>query len=609
MAGIAGLVHLDGRPAAQEHAAAMLARLHSARPQRAASLVSGSAAFGFVTAAQGHGQPLQREGITLVFDGRLDNRGELVAQLAQRAFQANSDSEIAMQAYRCWGEDCASHFLGDFALALWDSAERKLFCARDHMGVRPFFYMHDGSRFALASRIGAILALPDVPRALNHSRVADYLVNEIDRDDQVGTMYASIQRLQPGHALTVDARGLRVRDYWQLKPPPELRLKDWREYGEALRPILVDAVRCRISEEGQTGCTLSGGLDSTSVACTVRMLWGEHPGRLLPTVSLVNADRQECVETPHIEEVLRGGGIRPIIVPSSAAPEYGAGLIEKAGSDDEPFSVGHSLWQYILIEAARAAGITVLLDGLDGDQLGVHPVIEATLLRRGRWGLAWKQASFEARLAGGSPARELWTHGIIPNFPRLYWRLRQPDVLQGLPLTPDFARSAGVADRIRDRRIALWRLSRDPGLLHVWAFRSGLVSFGLERLTALSEPCGIEMRHPYCDLRVINFFLSLPVERKLDVPLPKMVTREAMRGILPEKVRLRSHRYHPGPAFLRELLTNAPMKNLWENRNACLFRLDDFVTFHQGSYQSTVSDMYHWWNLFVLDKWLTHRDL
>ena len=265
-------------------------------------------------------QPLANSDGTLclTLDGRIDNRSELRRALESNDFHPrdDSDAELVLRAYECWAEACPNRLLGDFAFAIWDSGRRQLFCARDYVGVRPFYYHRSSSLFAFGSEIRAVLALETVPRRLNESRVADFLVEQLDREDEESTFYRDVLRLPAGHCLTVGPDRFAQRDYWDLKAPPVLKLGSLREYGEAFRSVFVEAIRCRLRSNHPVGSTLSGGIDSSSVVCTTRELLAGELKEPLHTISLVDADESKCGETPYIREVLRGGWVIPHIVRS-----------------------------------------------------------------------------------------------------------------------------------------------------------------------------------------------------------------------------------------------------------------------------------------------------
>ena len=170
-------------------------------------------------------------GLTLTCDARLDNRAELIAELSDELQRLQvlaeppqvlaaplqdeivGDGALILASYLRWGEDCAAHLLGDFAFALWDENQQRLFCARDHVGAKPFYYHHaPGALFAFGSEIKAIFELPDVPRARSEKRIAEYLIFAFA--DYENTFYEEIMRLPAAHTLTVSRDAFKVQRYW-----------------------------------------------------------------------------------------------------------------------------------------------------------------------------------------------------------------------------------------------------------------------------------------------------------------------------------------------------------------------------------------------------------
>ena len=208
----------------------------------------------------------------IVADARLDNRREVVAALDLEASATRDvgDGELILRAYERWGGACPTRLVGDFAFAVWDSRNETLFCARDHVGVKPFYYHRAASAFLFASEIKALLTSPIVPYRLNPARVADHLVGLFG--DQTSTFYRDIDRLPAGHTLTVTRSGMRIQRYWTLDSSRELVLGSDEEYAEAFRECFTEAVRCRMPSSDRVGCLLSGGLDSSSIVATARSL-------------------------------------------------------------------------------------------------------------------------------------------------------------------------------------------------------------------------------------------------------------------------------------------------------------------------------------------------
>jgi asparagine synthase (glutamine-hydrolysing) len=144
------------------------------------------------------------------------------------------DSELILAAYRKWGAECARHLLGDFAFAVWDGKKQELFCARDHVGVKPLYFFRSDEMFAFATEMKALLELPGVPREVNEERIAKYLM--VAYDSHADTMFAHIERLPPAHTLRTSARGVEIRRYWDLRDAPDLSgLSEREAVGEIPR--------------------------------------------------------------------------------------------------------------------------------------------------------------------------------------------------------------------------------------------------------------------------------------------------------------------------------------------------------------------------------------
>ena len=248
--------------------------------------------------------------LAITADARLDNRAELSAALGCTA-DGVSDSQLILLAYARWSEQCVDHLLGDFAFVVWDARRRQLFCARDHFGIRPFYYHYGPHAFHFASEVKALRCLDAVPSILNETRIAEYLVMLFD--DVAATFYQGIYRLPPAHTLVIDRQGMRVRQYWSLDPSYELRLKSDAEYAEVFRATFAEAIRCRLRSAFPVGSALSGGMDSSSITCMARQLLREEgQQRRLHTFSGTYESVPVCDEQRYSREVIAQGGIDAI---------------------------------------------------------------------------------------------------------------------------------------------------------------------------------------------------------------------------------------------------------------------------------------------------------
>ena len=377
MSAIAGLCLFDGRVAERD----VLTRMIGTMPHRSSD---GTGVWNAGPVGLAHGAfhttpeslhevlPLTNAAgtLTITADARIDNRDTLIESLSLPvASSPITDGALILAAYEAWGEACLERLIGDFAFAIWDEAEQKLFCARDHFGVKPFYYHHEpGHGFVFGTEIKAILAA-GVPGHLNETRVADYLVGL--REDPEITIYEDVWRLPAAHALTVSESGLRVRRYYELAPAdgvPQDATDDW--YDARFRELFTEAVRCRVRSAFPVGSQLSGGMDSSAVTCVARDVLQEE-GRDLHTFSLVFEETKACDERPYIDAVTAQGGTMPHFVSGDALGPL-SNLDEVYDVLDEGLVSGTQHLVWALIQASRNVGTRVVLDGVDGDNVVSH---------------------------------------------------------------------------------------------------------------------------------------------------------------------------------------------------------------------------------------------
>jgi asparagine synthase (glutamine-hydrolysing) len=204
--------------------------------------------------------------LVITADARIDNREELfdVLSVPRLGREQTPDSSLILLAYERWGADCVERLLGDFAFAIHDARERRLFCARDPFGCKPFIYHLDGKRFVFASDVRGALALVDSPR-LNEPLLAAYLQMKTYHAEKRLTFFEEIVKLPPAHTLTLTAAGVRISRYWSPEDAPAIRLATDEEYAEQMRNLFGQAVECRLRSAFPVGSHLSGGLDSSAI--------------------------------------------------------------------------------------------------------------------------------------------------------------------------------------------------------------------------------------------------------------------------------------------------------------------------------------------------------
>jgi asparagine synthase (glutamine-hydrolysing) len=431
------------------------------------------------------------------------------------------------------------------------------------MGVKPLCYYHSDKLFAFASEIKAILVCSEVPRLLNEAKVADHI--RWNFDDAQSTFYRGVVKLPAAHSLTLTARSIQLRRYWSLDCGQELRLKSDQEYGEAFREIFVEAVRCRTRRAFSIGSTLSGGLDSSSIACTANGLL-EEDQRPLRTFSAIfpglpEAELRRIDERAFVEAVLKRGQFDQTYVCADRASPL-LDWRQMFGHLDEACWAPNLYLHWELYKAASVKGVRVLLDGLDGDTTVSHGLGYLTdLVRTGRWVRFFKEsAALSRRNSRSYPlGTAMWQLGIRPLVPELAvrsWRaLRSRSASKGAApdlINQSFAKrtqtSNGAATRFNES--TAFETARQG---HWHALSSPLISSVMELADAASSAFAIEARYPFFDQRLIEFCVAIPAEQKLRDGWTRAVMRRAMDGILPTEVQWRVDKANLGFNFKRRL--------------------------------------------------------
>ncbi|MCB0129884.1 MAG: hypothetical protein KDD78_03515 [Caldilineaceae bacterium] len=571
MSGIGGLFNQDGAPVQQADVAAMVEMLRRRGPDgadiwRRDVIALGQSRLFTTPEAARESMPLTvpGSGCVIVADARLDNRAEVATALALSEQLADlGDGELILHAYLVWGADCVDHLLGDFAFAVWDSHRQTLFCARDHFGVRPFYYHHTPGRFfAFASEPRAILVLPQTPYRINPGRIADFLVSQLEGIDKTSTFFDQVYRLPPAHTLTVTPQGMATRRYWTLEPGAELHLASDDDYTDAFLEVFTQAVQCRLRGD-RVGSMLSGGMDSGSIVAVARAQFALAGRGPLPTFSAVAPPGQACVETNTIHAALSMHGLAPTLVDYGQLAATMPQLTKLTWSLDEPFD-NHMTLIRVLYCAARRQGINVLLDGIDGDSLLSEGSYVIRLLRQGRWVKAYREATGRNAFRGlSAPSLASFVgttaYAYLPNVTtRMRERLGRTQThaesvnaqMRQSFILPAFAQEVDLGRRLE--MLAAHNASRGAmslGHERAWALGHPNLTVGVERYHRVASALGVEPRHPFLDRRLVTFCLSLPGSQKLDGGWPKIILRRAMVGRLSDAVRWRRGKEHLGWDF------------------------------------------------------------
>ncbi|MGH9700668.1 MAG: asparagine synthetase B family protein, partial [Candidatus Acidiferrales bacterium] len=428
-----------------------------------------------------------------------------------------------------WGPECVRHLRGDFAFAIWDAAKGELFCARDHFGIKPFYYAALGGIFLFSNTLDCLRRHPSVSGERNEAAIGDFLLFGVNCDPATST-FRDIQRLPPAHTLTVSTQGVRTQRYWSPPIDGHIRYRRPADYIEHFRELFQAAVADRLSTNC-VGILLSGGLDSGSIAATAREISGNSGGspKLRAYTVVYNSlipDRDGSQARKTAEHLgipiqcLAVDDLRPFEGWSDPAMHWPEPV-------DDPFFAG-IFQQFRLI----AADTRVALDGEGSDNLmhfEMWPYAK-DLLRRAEW-----------RQFMSDVPRYLWTkrssqRGLRRRVKNLF---RGDSGAPDCPkwIEPDFARRIHLADRWKSGG-SLPSVEKHPLLPEAHA------SLSLPHWTQLFElgnagvtRTPVEVRYPFLDLRLVDFLLALPPYPWI---LNKNILRESMAGRLLESIRTRA---------------------------------------------------------------------
>lgn len=602
MSGIAGIMRLDGQPVDLGLIDKMTNAIRHRGPDGTHHWVRGSVALGHCVLRDSiesydESQPCTLDGeVWITADARIDRRVELIRTLraAQHPVQNEAtDAQLLLHAYDAFGEALLERLIGDFAFALWDSRSKKLICARDHFGVRPFFYARTRRAFLFASDIDSILAYGGVSEELDEDAIGDFLLfGEFQKPDL--SIYRNIRRLPAGNFICVEQEGIRLRQYWELPLRSTIRWKSCSYYVDQFREVFGEAVNDRI-RSNRVAVELSGGMDSGSVAAIART-----DDRLVTAYTATCQGLSPDDEEGHYAGMTASHLSIPIYY--QAYDNYA--LFERFDDPQlrtsEPYSSADKAVHFDRLNQVKDNGARVLLTGQGGDALFMEPsMYYAELLSTGR--IARLLLSASRRLCSTGSLRGTGLRSALMPWRRQPGSRVFPDWIDG-----DFAHRT----RLRERWDEFWTTVHDADTGGTYAqLRAPWVSSIFEGYEKLKIP--VVARHPFFDVRLAQFMRSLPH----DIRFEKLVLREAMRGKLPEQVRVRP-KAGPRGDLVRTRFARGHTR---VPRGSGIARVGmayvDGVQYKRavesyvgGEGPQSVWSSYHMVSPVVLDRWLVQRD-
>lgn len=519
-----------------------------------------------ISAAPIAGPALETAGIHIAGDLRLDRRADLASRLGvvPRALSHLSDEALVALAWRRFGEDFARHLEGDFTLALWDADEETLALAQSPFPLQPLYWTEVRAGIAFATRVAALLTLDEVSPRLDRLRFAETFVPALVRHDPARTCFEGVNALPGGRVLIARRGELREFRYW---PPDDLFRnleRPSRDWPEELRACLDESVSSRVRHLEHAACLLSGGLDSSSLACLAQRARerGDGPKKVTAFASVLggdvageSGDEADEDESRFIAAVVEHAGIDLVRVTPSADPSPYGILPVVFQSVEHPIGFREYLYA-ALYSAARDAGCRVVIDG-SGGEVGpsnhgraVYPwllvhgrwlrlarEIFAYARREGRTAMSVLRADVVAPVVRGRRARSDSQGGIAGAF------------LESSPLRPEITASLRIDEHART--LGFGRAagaSSDP-----WREASrGLPAWQMPT-NFFAPRFGVRSLFPFLDARVIACSLPLLREDARRDGWRRYPLRRAMEGVLPRAVAWRTTKGAFSPDYARRL--------------------------------------------------------
>jgi len=615
MCGVAGLVTTAPASASVMHLGRMTEALRHRGPDDFGFYHDEWAHLGHrrlsIVDVTGGGQPMANEAgtIWITYNGEIYNHADLRPALerAGHRYQTRSDTETILHAYEQHGPGCLDLFRGMFAFAIWDKNRRRLFCARDRLGIKPFYYYWDGRLFAFASEIKALFEHPAISPELDPELLPEVLTFGYTSGDRA--LFRGIRKLMPGHHLTLDLNQPRpqpkIERYWDVPAATPSGDEDW---AAETRRRLEESVRTHLMSDVPLGMFLSGGIDSSAIAALIKR---STDG---PVKTFAAGYREEQFsELSYASRVARALGTEHHEIVIGQDEFFGA-LPRLIWHEDEPIAWPSSVSLYFVSKLA-SAHVKVVMTGEGSDELfGGYQRYRWHLMNRRGAGLVpravrrWIGARAAAsRLLGASLRRKL-RHTF----------LARETTLESLYLDNFYCafsedeRARMLASRSPDPYtsfLAYWNARADSSMLArmLYADQKTYLVELLMKQDQMSMACSVESRVPFLDHTLVEFAASIPGRLQIRGGVQKYVLKKAVSDLLPRRIIHRKKMGFPTP--LRRWLMDAraePMYRALQSREGLLAayldrrEIDALIQRHRSGFEDATDRI---WRLINLQLW------
>ncbi len=568
--------------------------------------------------ASGH-QPMPNEdqNVWIVYNGEIFNHSTVRPALerAGHAYRTHCDTETIIHAYEQWGADCLSYFRGMFAFAIWDAKHRKLFAARDRLGIKPFYYWWNGKEFVFASEIKAILQHPSVSCTFEEELLPEYLGTGYIASEK--TMFRGIRKLMPGNYLTLDLTAdpvtIVVKQYWDVPQPETIEKRDDESWIAECRQRLEETVRLRLMSDVPLGVFLSGGVDSSAIAALVKRMVSTP----VKTFS-VGYREQQYSELPQARNLAKliGTQHQEVVV---GMDQFFDALPQMVWHEDEPICWPSSISLHFVSQLA-AGQVKVVLTGEGSDELFAG----YERYQRYLWNLQWMKtyhfvpATVRKTVRNGIAASALISGALRRKAQHTF--LGREGSIESLHLDNFYSAfsMAEIEALLRSKQLV-----RNPHLdyLHYWDIGTNRSTLSkmlysdqktylvelLMKQDQMSMSASIESRVPFLDHTFVEFAACIPDDLKIHKGEQKYILKKAVEDLLPHDIVYRKKMGFPTPLrqWLRDERANRLLSLLQEKNSFVSSFLDvDVVHALIAKHQSGAEDATdRIWRLLNLQIW------
>jgi asparagine synthase (glutamine-hydrolysing) len=467
----------------------------------------------------------------IVFNGEIFNYIEVREVLLKKGHKFNtaSDTEVVLNSYKEWGEDCLHRLNGMWNFAIWDKQEKTMFCSVDRYGIKQLYYYKDKDRLIFGSEIKQLLTC-GIDKSVNDEIIYDYLIfHFIDHTEQ--TFFKHINKLNAGCKLTIKNGEMKISRWYDLSP--DNTMTDTKNLYDDFYNLLYDSVRLRLRSDVEVGSCLSGGLDSSAIVCIMHdILHAEGKAEMQKTFTAA-FDIPEIDERPFVEEVVKQtNSTQYYLFPE--VETFVKDLDRMTYHQDEPYTGSTVFAQWSVFKKIHETGIKVVLDGQGSDEilLGYFSFFPFHLKRN-----LLNPVKFISEYFNGINTTNLGMNKFTQNL--IYFNMGSVRYRHVLRNSRQFVNESFISSHSRrdvfNEMIAATSL-KENRLSNLWNISiPSLLRYEDRNSMAFS----VEARIPFLDHRLVEYIFSIPFDKLIHKGWTKHVLRESLKGKIPEDIRMR----------------------------------------------------------------------